>query len=166
MYCTACMLVLLSHYIIRDFWLTVLKMSIKQAFFSFWLSVVSLLRFLVLWIVTVLWKSFKKLGKNKNKWGAIFPKNHENLKSSKPMCAPSSLWTPKPPCVIIIKMHPVRYFPFKVVQMYNGPHLRLLRWQKWLIFEVFIRFGRPVILCFKRFLIVSASIVSEVSPIN
>ena len=58
-------------------------MSIETGLFSFWLSVVSLLQFLVVCIITVLWKNFKKSGKNKNKLRTISPKNHENFKNSK-----------------------------------------------------------------------------------
>ena len=32
----------------------------------------------------VLWKIFKKSGENKNKLRTIYPKNHENIKNSKP----------------------------------------------------------------------------------
>ena len=57
--------------------------SIKTGLFSFWLSVVSLLQFLVVCIITVLWKNLKKSGKNKKKLRTISPKNHENFKNSK-----------------------------------------------------------------------------------
>ena len=58
-------------------------MSIETGLFSFCLSVVSSLQFLVICIITVLWKNLKKSGKNKNKLRTISPKNHENFKNSK-----------------------------------------------------------------------------------
>ena len=56
------------------------SMSIKAVGFSFWLSVVLLLRFLVSQITTVLRKIFKKSGE-KTKLRTIHPKNHENLRT-------------------------------------------------------------------------------------
>ena len=58
-------------------------MSIETGLFSFWLSIVSLLRSLVVCIITVLWKLKKKSGK-KQEQRIISPKNHENFKDSKP----------------------------------------------------------------------------------
>ena len=55
---------------------------IKTSLFSFWLSVVSLARFVVLKIITALWKIKKKSGENKSKSRTIHPKNHENFKNS------------------------------------------------------------------------------------
>ena len=57
-------------------------MSIETGLFSFRLSVVSLLQFLVVCIITVLWKNLKKSGKNKKKLRTISPKNHENFKTA------------------------------------------------------------------------------------
>ena len=58
-------------------------MSIETGLFSFWLSIVSLLRSLVVCIITVLWKLKTKSGK-KQEQRIISPKNHENFKDSKP----------------------------------------------------------------------------------
>ena len=53
--------------------------ALKQVLFSFWLSVVLLLRFLVLKIINVLWKNKKKI-----KLRTIYRKNDENFKNIKP----------------------------------------------------------------------------------
>ena len=59
-------------------------MSMKTGLFSFWISVVSLLQFLVLLIIILLWKIKKKSRESKNKLRTIYPKNHEDFKNSKP----------------------------------------------------------------------------------
>ena len=57
--------------------------SLKQAFFSFWVSVESLLRFLVLYINhSYVMENFKKSGEIKSKLRKIYPNNHENFKST------------------------------------------------------------------------------------
>ena len=68
--------------------------ALKQVLFSFWLSVVLLLRFLVLKIINVLWKNKKKI-----KLRTIYPKNDENFKN--------------------IKLR-VQFYWFLVILFYNG----------------------------------------------
>ena len=61
-------------------------MSIKTGlfFFFFFFLFVSLPRFLLLQIIIVSWKIFKKSVENKNKLRTIYPKNNENFKNNKP----------------------------------------------------------------------------------
>ena len=60
---------------------SILKASIKTGLFSFWLSVISLLQFLVLSSLLHYGK-LKQSGKNKDKLRTTHPKNHENLKTA------------------------------------------------------------------------------------
>ena len=98
-YSAACRLVLLSHFntakLFSDhilfspviFDLLYWKWAPKQIFFSFWLSIVSLLRFLVLQSLLYYGKFLKNLEKYQNKFITIYniyPRNHENIINSEP----------------------------------------------------------------------------------
>ena len=70
------------YYCIRDFWLTVLKMSIKTRLF--FLSDFPLYHYSNFWYYRSLlyYKKFKKNPEKNNKLRIIYPKNQENIKTS------------------------------------------------------------------------------------
>ena len=104
--------------------------AIKQVFFSFWLYVVSLLRFLV-YIIDhhCIMENLKKSVENKNKLRTIYPNNKEDFKNSKPY---------GPILLVLIKQ---RVYASQIVLSLAIKWIHLSDWQILITLKIFTIFA-------------------------